>query len=241
MPLIRSRLICLVPLSVILGCVVAPARADTSVFSQAARFPGTTSFYSWTSSSDSLFVTSDNFTVTNSSSLTGITWQGLTFNVNNFTTGVEPATFNIEFRADNGGTPGTVLDNEMVTHTKTLAGTLNFFGSQQQQNIYNYTTTLSGVFTATANTPLWVSVIGNPTSPDYWTWTEGAGSDNSSYQEITGGSSVARPGDRAFTLMGVPAPGPAVVPEPSSIASMGLGGVGLLGLLLRARKRRTAA
>ena len=36
-------------------------------------------------------------------------------------------------------------------------------------------------------------------------------------------------------------PGPAAVPEPSSVASMGLGGVGLLGLLLRARKRRTAA
>ena len=34
---------------------------------------------------------------------------------------------------------------------------------------------------------------------------------------------------------------PAAVPEPSSVASMGLGGVGLLGLLLRARKRRTAA
>ncbi len=31
------------------------------------------------------------------------------------------------------------------------------------------------------------------------------------------------------------------VPEPSSVASMGLGGFGLLGLLLRARKRRTAA
>ena len=35
---------------------------------------------------------------------------------------------------------------------------------------------------------------------------------------------------------------PAAVPEPSSVASMGLGGVGLLGLLLRARKaKRTAA
>ena len=31
---------------------------------------------------------------------------------------------------------------------------------------------------------------------------------------------------------------PAAVPEPSSVASMGLGSLGLLGLLLRARKRR---
>jgi len=32
------------------------------------------------------------------------------------------------------------------------------------------------------------------------------------------------------------------VPEPSSVASMGLGAVGLLGLVLRARKgKRTAA
>ena len=36
------------------------------------------------------------------------------------------------------------------------------------------------------------------------------------------------------------APAPAAVPEPSSVASMGLGGVGLLGLLLRARKRKKA-
>ena len=35
--------------------------------------------------------------------------------------------------------------------------------------------------------------------------------------------------------------GTTAVPEPSSVASMGLGGLGLLGLLLRARKRRTAA
>ena len=34
---------------------------------------------------------------------------------------------------------------------------------------------------------------------------------------------------------------PTAVPEPSSVVSMGLGGVGLLGLLLRARKRSRAA
>ena len=36
-------------------------------------------------------------------------------------------------------------------------------------------------------------------------------------------------------------PAPAAVPEPSSVASMGLGSVGLLGMVLRARKRRRAA
>ena len=35
---------------------------------------------------------------------------------------------------------------------------------------------------------------------------------------------------------GASAPAPAAVPEPSSVASMGLGAVGLLGLVLRARK-----
>ena len=37
------------------------------------------------------------------------------------------------------------------------------------------------------------------------------------------------------------APAPAAVPEPSSVASMGLGSVGLLGMVLLARKRRRAA
>jgi len=36
-------------------------------------------------------------------------------------------------------------------------------------------------------------------------------------------------------------PAPATVPEPSSVASMGLGSAGLLGMVLRARKRRRAA
>ena len=234
---VRSRLLHLVPLALLLGCLAAPGRAETTVFSQPARFPGMIPINAWTSSSNFPIVTSDNFTVTNSSSLTGIDWQGFTFEVNDFAAGFEPTTFNIEFRADNGGIPGIVLDNETVTPTKTLAGTVDFFGNQKQQNIYNYTTTLSGVFTATANTPLWVSVIGNPISPNYWTWTQGEGGNLSSYQEIAGSPSVVRPGGRAFSLRGVP---PAV-PEPSSVASMGLGGVGLLGLLLRARKRRTAA
>ena len=37
---------------------------------------------------------------------------------------------------------------------------------------------------------------------------------------------------------GASAPAPAAVPEPSSVASMGLGAVGLLGLVLRARKAK---
>ena len=51
--------------------------------------------------------------------------------------------------------------------------------------------------------------------------------------EVQYSESNGAPGTLRFN--GVPA-APAAVPEPSSVASMGLGGVGLLGLLLRARK-----
>ena len=46
------------------------------------------------------------------------------------------------------------------------------------------------------------------------------------------------PNDTLTVNIGPPAP---AVPEPSSVASLGVGGLGLLGLALRARKRRTAA
>jgi len=53
--------------------------------------------------------------------------------------------------------------------------------------------------------------------------------------EVKYSESNGAPGILRFTT-------PAAVPEPSSVASMGLGAVGLLGLVLRARKgKRTAA
>jgi len=45
------------------------------------------------------------------------------------------------------------------------------------------------------------------------------------------------PNDTVTVNIGAPAP---AVPEPSTVASLGVGGLGLLGLALRARKRRTA-
>ena len=60
---------------------------------------------------------------------------------------------------------------------------------------------------------------------------------NANFQGLTflSGSNVT------LDLKFAPAPAPAAVPEPSSVASMGLGSVGLLGMVLLARKRRRAA
>ena len=231
---IHTRVIPLVPLVLLLGGAAVPSLAQGTVYSQPPVFTSTstTGFSSWTSSTSSSFVTSDNFTLANSDSLTGITWQGFTFIANGGGQGAEPATFNIEFRADNGGIPGTVLDNELVTPAKTLAGTTDFFGTGKQNSIYNYTASLSSVFNAPANTPLWVSVIGDTTSSNFWTWTQGTGGNNASYQEITGGGSTTRSGDRAFSLSGAP------VPEDSTTVSLGLPLMLGLGGVLAARRKR---
>jgi hypothetical protein len=61
---------------------------------------------------------------------------------------------------------------------------------------------------------------------------------------VTLDTNIIRPAGCSFMTGPVgtfSAPTATSVPEPSSVASMGLGGVGLLGLLLRARKRRHSA
>ena len=233
-----SRISCVVPLGLLLGCLVTPGEAQSTVVSHPALFPGSSSNTAWTSSSSSAFITSDNFTLSSAASLTGITWQGFTFNGNGGAAGTEPASFSIEFRADNGGIPGTVLDNELVAPTKSLAGNTDFFGSGQQQNLYNYTASLSGTFKASGGAALWVSIIGNTTAPNFWTWTQGTGGDGSSYQEVSGssanGTSGPRTGDRAFSLAGAP------VPEASQAASFGLLlALGLGGLVIASKRKRT--
>ncbi len=87
-----------------------------------------------------------------------------------------------------------------------------------------------------SNTPL-ISVQG-PTvlSSGNGPKTLNLGAGTYSY-EVQYSESNGAPGTLRFN--GVPA-APAAVPEPSSVASMGLGGVGLLGLLLRARKAKRA-
>ena len=133
----------------------------------------------------------------------------------------------------------TLVDNVFTITTD--------YHSNYGGNEYDY---LNFVLTQTGGTSLIPADISSSTmfSPDMQTMTEMFNLTGTFQGNLHMGTNKSNPDYSSpalgyhfqgadFNLDLTPgAPAPAAVPEPSSVASMGLGAVGLLGLVLRARK-----
>jgi hypothetical protein len=224
-------------------CVVAlfvPSQVDAaSLYIQAPSLPG--GYTTWTSgfvdSSMNYYSTLDNFSLSSTSILTGISWQGdyLQFDpsTGNNLNGAPNTTqwrFAIYTAGGTSSFPFTLVTQQIVpasSVTETFAGTTGFFnpgsGTTTIINYYNESVTLSGI-TLQAKQTYYLGIFSfNNGSGDAWSWTSSNTGDGVSYQYNTfDNATLTRSLDRTFSLSGN------VVPEPSSFA-MALLGAGILG------------
>jgi hypothetical protein len=187
-----------------------------TVYSQSPQFPGS-NFASWTSSGNSSYQEFDNFTLTNPANITSITWQGFDFDAITGASDAMPASFTFSFFTDSGNLPGTLVGSETISnYSDAVAGDSYFFGTNFPiQNIYNYSADLSSSISLFANTNYWVSVEGNTTGENYFTWTSGTGGDGLSVQALPTGGYTTHANDEAFSLV-------AAAPETSGLVAFGL-------------------
>jgi hypothetical protein len=197
----------------------------------------------WTSQANSSFSgyrTFDNFSFQSSTTLSQVTWLGIYLNDNLTNASPNTTTWDLGFFADNAGTPGAVASDttQSAAQVSTLGvGTGLFNGNTV--TLYQFTATFPD-FTAVAGKTYWFSPLSEADTFDpLFSWIEGTGEGNTSFQEqlaITAlvtpsakpmiqtgiNATFVRPGDRAFTLN--------PVPEPDSfvLIVLALGGLAIL-------------
>jgi hypothetical protein len=146
----------------------------------------------------------DNFTLTNSASITTVGWYGGYYN---------PAiqgtlqAVTIGFYADNNGQPGAQLFSQVTLGTAHEALVCLCNGVLD----YSYWLTLNAPFGVAAGTQYWLSIVGTVPLPPQWGWGTSHAADDSAYDNFEG-TLIPIPSDLAFTLYSG-----ASAPEPSSL------------------------
>jgi PEP-CTERM motif len=158
------------------------------------------------------------------------TLDQITLALDYFSTGTNQGT--ISFRSDNGGVPGTVLENFKVSGLPTANGGL----------LPPTTVTDVRDLMLTAGTNYWVVVFTAKADNLAWMWND-TGAMGPQADSFTGGTppwgtSLETAGAFSVTEVTVSDPDPVPVPEPPTLALLSLGGLALAGWR-RWKKRAT--
>ncbi|HLK58884.1 MAG TPA: hypothetical protein VKU00_20085 [Chthonomonadaceae bacterium] len=196
-----------------------PARADI-LYHQPSNFSGGTVYASQNDSGGfgNYATVYDDFTLSHSSALTDVSWQGGFFNPS--TAGTITG-FTLTFSADKNGLPGRTLRTEFISGNANQTSV----GTEGTVPIYDYSAILPSVFNAAGDKTYWLSIVPDLTLPSQWGWQTGTGGDGQAVQDLLGSRSRLS-SDMAFTLSGSPrAP---AVPEGDSWEMLTAGMAALL-------------
>jgi hypothetical protein len=205
------------------------AHASPVIYDQPPVFP-TTPFAALTSTRNPNtlgFVAFDNFTLAQSSTIDGLSWQG--YYRDFVTAGNNPispdtAVWEIFVWSDAAGEPSSPLNGILLTTFDVTATFVAFTPrSGVSVPVYDFHASLPAPLAVNGGQSYWLSILSNAASDDtIWAWMQGSNGDTLSFQDpLPSGSRTTIPTDLRFALEGF------AVPEPSGLALL-LSGFGLL-------------
>lgn len=213
----------------LLALPLGQASADSiTLYDQPSNFPNDGVFPSQNDTTPGGFgnfaTVYDNFTLTNTSAIADVHWQGGYFNPGeqgNITA------FTISFWPDVAGEPGPD-----PLFTAVIPGNANetFVGDEWFGPIFDYGVDLTTPFVALADTTYWLSIVPDLAFPPQWGWYTGVGGDGKGVIDFFSLGRIELQTDFAFSLTG------SVIPEPASLTLFSLGLIGLFGYSRRKQR-----